>query len=80
MSPMDKARRQGPCGFCGDPRASARHRLWDAVDVAFRIDRWSAKVIAEDRHLDVDEVRWVRMAFAAARDAHRPLPGRRVFA
>lgn len=76
---IERARRQGPCLFCAQPGASARHRLWDAVDFTLRLDGMSPAEVAKDRSMDVGEVRWVAEAFARARKAHRPLPGRDVF-
>lgn len=79
MSYLEKARRQGPCLIC-EPGSSARHRLWDAVDCGLRIDGMTPEQAARNWALDVGEVRWIRDAYASARKAHRPLPGRRVFA
>ena len=72
---MAKAEKQGPCFLCG-PRNFARHRLWDAIDSAIRLDGWSDLKIARNWSVTVQEVRDVREAFAAARKAHRALPGR----
>lgn len=73
---MAKAVKQGPCLICGRPGHLARHRLWDALDTAIRVDGWTDKKIADNWQVDVQEVRDVREAFAEARKRKRPLPGR----
>jgi hypothetical protein len=72
---MEKARKQGPCLLCG--HGYARHRLWDAIDGALRIDRMDEEQIGRNwPGVTVQEIADVREAYAAARRAKRALPGR----
>ena len=72
------AEKQGPCFLCGPPTL-ARHRVWDSIDKeasapgAFSCHDFK---IAQNYDSTVEEVRWVRRQYRAARKAHAPLPGR----
>ena len=70
---MEKAVKQGPCLLCGS--GYARHRLWDSIDASLRAGTSVAKT-ADEFGATYREVLDVKLCFAAARKAKKPLPGR----